>query len=120
MILRLPLLVRLFNEKGELVLSINSTKKSQIRTRLHALPRAEWQYGTCRVWYNKPNDFWNEFSFGSIAQLDAGLITVTEKPLVDFLHPEIPKQYLEKRQLTAAQQAAITKARQKSSMGAQL
>lgn len=116
MILRLPMQVKLFNEKGEIVLSVNSSKKSQVRLRVHGLSRSKWQSGTCRVWYNKPNDFWNEFSFTSLAQLEAGLITVTEKPLIDFLHGDIPREYLEKRQLTPAQLRSIALARSKSAM----
>lgn len=123
MILRLPLQVHIFNDKGEVVQSINSGKKSQIRLKLHALPCTAWSFGVCRVWYNKPRDFWNEFSFTSYAQLEAGLVTVTEKPLIDFLEGVIPREYLEKRQLTPAQKRSITNARHKSSlsstMGAQ-
>jgi hypothetical protein len=120
MILRLPMQVKLFNEKGEVVQSINSTKKSQVRLRVHGLSRGKWVKGACRVWYNKPNDFWNEFEFTNLAQLEAGLITVTEKPLVDFLDGVIPTSYLEKRQLSPAQQHSIARARNKSSLGASL
>lgn len=117
MILRLPAQVKLFNEEDEVVLIINSTKKSQIRLRVHGLPRNKWTYGTCRVWYNRPNDFWNEFSFTSLAQLEAGLITVTEKPLIDFLQGVIPREYLEKRKMSVAQQRAIRLARKNSQLG---
>jgi hypothetical protein len=117
MILRLPAQVKLFNEKDEVVLVINSTKKSQIRLRVHGLPRDKWQYGTCRVWYNRPNDYWNEFGFTSLAQLEAGLVTVTEKPLIDFMEGIIPREYLEKRKMSAAQARAILQARKNSKLG---
>ncbi len=117
MILRLPTNVELFNENGESVAVFNSTKKSQIRLRLHATPRTAWAFGTCRVYYNKPHNFWNEFRFTNISQLETGLVTVTEKPLVDFLEGVIPQEYLEKRQLSPAQQQAIARARSKSTMG---
>lgn len=114
MILRLPMQVKLYNADHELVESINSTKKSQVRLRLQALPRGHWQYGTCRVYYNKPNDFWNEFKFTNFAQLEAGLVTVTEKPLVDFLKKEITPQYLDKRKVSAKMLNVLRIARSRS------
>ncbi len=117
MILRLPTNVELFNENGESVAVFNSTKKSQIRLRLHAIPRTAWAFGTCRVYYNKPNNFWNEFRFTNLSQLESGLIAITEKPLIDYLNGVIPQEYLEKRKLSPAQQQAIARARSKSTMG---
>lgn len=109
-ILRLPINVRIFNEKGEMVQSINSSKKTQIISRLRGVPRAEWISGTVRVWYNKPDDFWNEAEFRTASQLQDFLTTATEKPLIDFLKPIIPPNYLEKRKMTARQRASIAKA----------
>lgn len=120
MILRLPIQVHLFDASGQLVQSINSTKKSQVRLRVHDFPREGWIFGTCKVWYNKPEDYYNEFGFTNIAQLDHGLTVSTEKELVDFFKSIIPGHYLEKRKLSAAQKLAIAKARRKSSMGAKV
>lgn len=117
MILRLPIHVTLFDSEGQEVQRFNSSKKSQIRLKLQGVSRGEWQSGTCRVFYNKPNDFWNEFKFSSVAQFEAGLLTVTERPLIDFLKDEIPEQYLNKRQLSPAQLKALKKAQSKSTMG---
>jgi hypothetical protein len=116
MIIRLPVQVKLFNEKSEIVLNINSTKKSQVRLRVHGISRANWQFGVCRVWYSKDEDFYNEFSFTNLAQLDEGLTVNTEKDLIDYLKGVIPNNYLEKRKLTPAQRRAIVKARSKSTM----
>lgn len=119
MILRLPIHVTLFDEKGRQIQRFSSTKKSQVRLRVHGLStgkRRSWAYGTCRVFYNRPNDFWNEFRFNSLTQLEAGLTTVTEKPLIDFLGEDIPEQYLTKRKLTPAQKRALKRARTKSPM----
>lgn len=119
MILRLPLRVELFNEKDELVQTITSSKKSQICLKLHGLSdgkRRLWTYGTCKVFYNRPNDFWNEFKFESLNQFEAGLLTVTEKPLIEYLRPDIPENYLSKRPVSPAQLAALKKAQSKSGM----
>jgi hypothetical protein len=114
MILRLPIQVHLFDESSQVVMTINSTKKSQIRLRVQGLSRSKWQYGTCRIWYNKPEDYYNEFTFTTVSQLDNVLTDDTEKGLITFLKQVIPKQYLEKRQLSAAQKQAVAKARERS------
>lgn len=116
MILRLPIQVILY-KKSQAVLFINSTKKSQVKLRLHGLSRSEWDFGVCRVWYARP-DFWNEFRFTNAAQLEDGLSLDTERPLIDYLLEVIPAQYLAKRQLSQAQRQAIRKARGNSPMGA--
>lgn len=116
MFLRLPVNVELFNENGESVQVINSTKKSQIRLKLQDIPRTKWTFGTCRVWYNKPEDFYNEFRFSNVHQFEEGLVACSEKPLIDFLKSIIPSQYLEKRKLSPAQQQAIRRARDRSSL----
>lgn len=123
MILRLPMRVELFDEKDQLIETIISSKKSQIRLRVQGISKAgrrigasSWVKGTCRVFYNKPNNYWNEFTFTSLSQFDAGLITVTEKPLIDYLRPEIPETYLQKRELSEAQKEALKKARERSGL----
>lgn len=114
MILRLPIHIKLMDTDGRLVKSINSSKKSRVRSNLQGFPRAGWSYGVCRIYYNKPHDFWNEFYFLNPHQLDEGLTLNTEKALIDFLKDVIPKQYLEKRQLSVAQRQALTQARSNS------
>lgn len=116
MILRLPIQVKLFNGKGELVETINSSKKSQVRLRVHDFPRANWTFGTCRIWYNKSEDFWNEFIFLTPTQLHEGLTTDSEQELIAYLRGIIPGNFLEKRQLSAAQLRAVAKARRNSSL----
>jgi hypothetical protein len=118
MILRLPMHVSLFDNQGVEVKRFSSSKKSQIRLKVSDFPRTQWAYGTCRVWYSKPGDYWNEFRFMNKAQLEDGLTTNTEKPLIDFLKDLIPLQYLEKRKLSVAQRSAIRRARVKSTMRA--
>jgi len=120
MTLRFPIHVELFNENGESVYVINSTKKSQIKLRLQAFSRKNWAFGTCRVWYNKREEFYNEFRFTKASQLEEGLIACTEKPLVDFLKSIIPGEYLEKRQMSASQLKALKRARTKSPIQAGL
>lgn len=120
MILRLPIQVHLFDASGQLVETISSTKKSQVRLRVHDVPRGEWAFGTCKVWYNKPADYYNQFGFTNLNQLDDGLTVSTEKELITFFKSIIPGSYLEKRQLSAAQKMAIAKARRKSSLGAKV
>lgn len=115
MILRLPIKVRLFNEKSELVAKFNSTKKSQIRLRVHGVSRNKWTFGVCTVSYDKSGDYFNKFTFLNEAQLLHGLTVDTEKPLIEYLKDIIPRQYQRKRQLTAAQRLAIAKAQRKSS-----
>lgn len=114
MILRLPINVKLLDENGRVVKSINSSKKSRVRSNLQDFPRAGWSYGVCRVWYNKPHDYWNEFYFINPHQLDEGLTLNTEIGLINFLKEVIPSQYREKRQLTPAQKRALKQARRNS------
>lgn len=116
MIVRLPLYVKIFDENDQVIQTIKSTKKSQVRLRVHGLPRTKWTYGTCRVWYSKDKDVWNEFRFENINQLDDGLVTNTEKDLITYLKSVIPAPYLEKRKLSPAQERSIREARAKSKM----
>lgn len=84
---RIPISVQLFNKKGEVVQTYYKSVKSRIVADVQVgLQKKGVVRGTCRVTYNREQDYWNEFDFTDFATFNKILSVDTEKSLVqDFL-----------------------------------
>ena len=73
--------IKLFRD-GKVVYRTTRYVRQRIYSFVEAKKNSEWDYGTCRVWYNVENDYWNEFEFHTVSQLNKILVTDTEPDLV--------------------------------------
>lgn len=80
---RIPIQVKLFNKKGEVIQNYYRTVKARILVDVQVgLKNKDTVYGTCRVIYNKNKDYWNEFNFTDFKKFKDTLAVDTELDLV--------------------------------------
>ena len=104
-IIRLPIRMTLFNSNDEIVQKYSGTKKSQAIAKLLNVSRTEWNYGVCRVWYNKQEDYWNEFRFTEPSQLKENLTIDTEWAMIEAFYKDgtLDKCYLGKKKVVLSE-----------------
>lgn len=67
---------------GELILSTKKYIKQRIVALVQGRKNSEWTLGTLRVWYSITNDYYNQFNFTSLAELEQQLSICTEPRLI--------------------------------------
>lgn len=108
MLKRLPLNIKIFNKNGEMVQSITTTKKSEVLRCGRDFFDLKWQFGTCRVWYSKQKDYWNEFSFRSLDEFSELYDIDTDVAMLkDFLADgTLSRAYVSRRTISPKQRQA--------------
>lgn len=64
---------------GEVVYHCTKWVKARI---IAESERRKFDHGTCKVWYDLAQDYWNQFEFKTIAELKDNLHTDTEVDLL--------------------------------------
>lgn len=106
---RIPIKLSIFDvQNGKMVFYTSSTVKSKIVSNLCVFlaqnRSLEW-VGSCKIIYNKTDDYFNEFEFSTITCLNENISICTETNFLNDLLKDgtLDKTYTCKRQLTDRQ-----------------
>lgn len=99
-----------WSEDPEMLYRVASTRITRVMSSLRAsvAQNGQFDYGICRVWYNKSPRYWNEFRFTSVEELYRVWLEDTEPVMLRAFAKDgtLDKRYLSKRKMTAKQLAA--------------